>query len=271
MTLLLVALLLGAEPAAASPNPSGRPKVVVQLTQTAADADPTVTTAFTQAITDEVNRGGFYDVLSAVDIKSMVGVQREQAWMGCADDTCLTELADAVGAPFTISSSVGRFGKAWQLTIQLLDVRKAKQVGRSLELAHTIEELRARLPHAVAEATGMPPPPEPSRLLPYSLLGTGGVLLGTSGVIAITAFSEEAQLGAELRRGNEDPTDLASLSTYRLRLSGIGTRKTISLVAAGAGIAAAVAGFLLLPSGRAGTTVALVPNGRGVAVVGVFE
>lgn len=271
--LVLVSLLLGSAPRQpTAPAATGqRPRLMVLPTQVPSDADARIGAGFSEAITAELARSGFYDVLSAADLQHLTGTQRQRELLGCEEETsCLTELADAVGAPFILTSGLARFGTAWQLTLQLLDVRKARQVGRSSELARDVSTLRARLPWTVASAAGLPPPPEPSRLMQYSLLGGGGLLVATSGVLAFNAFHGEAMVNEELRRGAEDPTDLATLGTYRQRLAAIGTQKTVAAVTAVAGIGLAAAGFLLLPPGPSGTGMALLVGPSGLALVGVF-
>src|SRR5438477_145189 len=74
----------------------------------------------------------------------------------------------------------------------------AQPLGRSTRIAQSPEGLRALVPWAVAEATGTPLPPPPSRVLPYTLVGVGAGCLIGGGVLGIQALTQEGQINGEL-------------------------------------------------------------------------
>ena len=65
-------------------------------------------------ITSEVQRRGFFQVISQQDIATMLGLERQKQLMGCADDStsCLAELSGALGARFVMSGTLTRLGLA---------------------------------------------------------------------------------------------------------------------------------------------------------------
>ena len=169
---LTVVMLLSLASNPTAPTESKPKLLVLELTAPAA-LDPTIAKTLSEAVTAEVSRRGYFEVLSTGDIQTILGVERQRQLLGCSEgsSSCIAELAGAMGAQLTLSGSIGTLGDTFQLTLQTLDSIKGQTVGRSMRVTHSAETLRALLPSAVAEATGIPAPPGRSRVLPYSLLG----------------------------------------------------------------------------------------------------
>jgi len=233
--------------------------------------DESVASAMTDAVAAEVNARGFFEVMSSNDIQTLLGVERQKQLLGCSDErgSCLTELAGAAGARFVLSGSVAKLGDVFQLNLTTLDSRTAQPICRSTKLAKDIASLRRLLAFAVAEATGTPLPPPPSRVLPFTLIGVGAAALVAGGIVGFFALSTEAAINRELANGSNNPSALMRLDAYQGELSGIGVQRTVSLVALCAGAALVAAGIFLMPS-DSGTRVALVPSEKGAALVGFF-
>src|ERR1035437_4610302 len=85
-----------------------RPKLMVlELTTPAADSQ--AASALTDAVATEVAARGFFEVVSAKDMQTLQGIERQRQLVGCADESrCLMELAGALGARFVISGQLGR-------------------------------------------------------------------------------------------------------------------------------------------------------------------
>jgi TolB-like protein len=270
-TLALLALAAaGAEPA----PKAEKPKLIVLDLAAGGGVDPSIATALTEAITQEVADRGFFQVLSSKEVQTMIGFERQKQMAGCSAETdCLTELGGALGARFVMGGTVTKLGDAYQLSLQTLDSKRAQPVGRATRLANDIKALRQAVPFLVAEATGTPLPPPPSRLVPYALVGGGALALIAGGLVGVNAIAEEDGVNRELARGTQPGTVIEPLSTYQQESRTIALKKTLALGIGVAGVGLVAAGVYLNPpeDGRpGGVAVRVVPSGPGVAVVGVW-
>ncbi len=272
MTLItLLAAVVAASPV--SPAPAEKPKLIVMALTPAGGLEPQIAEAFSEAITTEISRAGYFDVLSRKDVETLVGLERQRQLLGCADQTsCLTELAGAMGARFVLSGSVARLGPSFQLSLQSMDSSRAQAVGRTSRMANDLAVLRKQIPYAVAEATGTPPPPSPSLILPVSLMTGGGLALIGGGLVGMDALARERSLRDELALADGRQTPLRSFPEYQQLGGEIGGQKTVALVAMVAAAGLMGAGAWFWPRDAAGGAQALVlPSGNGFAFVGVFE
>lgn len=261
LTLVAVAALGAAE----------RPKLIVMDLTSGGGVEPSLTAPVVEAITNEVQARGFFEVLSTRDVQALLGLERQKQLMGCSEaESCMTELSGAIGARFVMSGSLARLGDAYQLTLTTMDSQKAQPLGRATRLARSLEALRTMLPYAVAEATSTPLPPPPSRALPITLLGGGGALALFGIVWTGLNLSQEQQLATLLDAGANTPGLLGTRASYQSQLKTLQTQRWVGVAAAGVGIAAVVAGALLMPSDGSSARIALLPTGTGVAIAGVF-
>lgn len=267
----VLALLVASGASDKADKVPAKPKLAVLELTAAGGVDAKVAGALTETITQEVANAGFFSVLSSREVQTLVGFERQKQMMGCSEESsCLAELAGAMGARFVMSGTLAKLGEAYQLSLQVLDSSRAQPVGRTVRIARELTALQAQIPFAVAEATATPPPAPPSRVLPYSLMAGGGLLVVGGAVVGLDGLSRDAALARELSPEN---TVLKPLSVYRREAEQIGFEKTVSLVAITAGAALVGAGLLLNPPevvSRSGAAVTLVPGPNGFALVGVF-
>lgn len=248
-----------------------KPKIAVLELQSSG-VDATSTAALYDRLVQEVARRGYFDPVSQKDIQTMLGLERQKEMLGCSEaaQSCMTELAGALGSRFVLSGTVSKLGDAVQLSLQMLDTQKAQPVARSLRIARDVQALAGALPWAVAEATGTPLPPPPSTTLPWSMIGVGAVGLAAGTVLGINAISRDLALTAELdSSGNQ----YRKLAYYEAESASVGTFKTAALVSSLVGAAVLAGGIFLFPEGAAaqgGGGFALVPGPGGLAVAGVF-
>ncbi len=74
----------------------------------------------------EASRLG-YDVITTADIESMLSYEKQKDLLGCQDDTaCLAELGGALGADLMIAGSVGKLGDTYNVSLTLLDIKRAE-------------------------------------------------------------------------------------------------------------------------------------------------
>lgn len=272
MPVLLLSILLAANPA----PPVEKPKLLVLGLTPAGGLEAETADAFSEAISSELAKSAYFSVVAKKEMETLIGLERQRQMMGCGEDSsaCLAELAGALGARFVLSGSLARLGPSYQLSLQVMDTARAQAVGRSSRMANDLAVLRKGLAYAVAEATGTPPPPAPSRILPLSLLGAGGVALVTGGLVGMDALARERSLRDELTLGEENVGTLRPYPEYQRLAGEIGVQKTVTLLAMTAAAGLITAGVLLWPQEAAvgtGISARLVPAGpTGFALVGQF-
>lgn len=247
-----------------------RPKLaVLDLQPSGAPAE--MATALTEAMTQEVARRGFFDVIASADIRTLLGLERQKELLGCADDarSCTAELAGALGARFVLSGTLSKLGDAYQLSVQTLDTQKAQPVGRSVRIAADVKELADQLPFAVAEATATPLPQPPSRVLPVTLLAVGSAAIVAGAIVGFSTLLEENGLNRDLAQDRSTGTFLR-FDEYRRASERLGLQRTISLVSLVAGAALVGSGVFVFLRQGATASASLVPTSNGFAVAGVF-
>jgi hypothetical protein len=264
---LLLACALAAQP---SPVAAQKPKLAVLDLVPGAGVDASVTGPLTEAISTEVQRRAFFEVLSQRDIATMIGIERQKQLLGCSDEGCLAELSGAIGARFVLSGTLARLGDAYQLTLTALDTQKTQTLGRSTKLTKDLPTLNLQLPFAVAEATGTPPPAPPSKVLPYTLLGIGAATVLAGTLLGTFALNTQGQLRGELEAGVSQPGILKTQDYYVKAIAGVDRDKVIALALLGGGVALAAAGLLILPKDFALTQVSFAPTANGAVLAGTF-
>lgn len=274
LPVLLCALLAAAPaPSTTAPPPPSKARLFVMRLAPAGGLDAATANAMTEAVTAEIGARNVFDVLSARDVETIMGAERQRQLSGCSDDaaSCLAELGDALGARLVVSGSLARLGTAYQLSLQTLDTVRAAPIGRSTRISTDLALLQAQLPYAIAEALALPLPPPPSRVLPYSLMGGGGLVFIGGGLVLFHSLTREFDLTATLDRGSEGLERLSSVTAYQEELQSIGAERATGLVVMAGGVALGVAGFLLNPRdpGQA-ARVAVVPSLNGFTVAGVL-
>lgn len=268
-----VALVIARVSFAAAPTSTEAPSLVVLQLQPGGGLDPSLATSLTEAVTSEVAQLKLFKVVSAAELQTLLGLERQKALLGCneASSSCMSELADAMGARFVVSGTVTRLGEALQLNLQALDTRRAQALGRSTRIATSLEVLRSQLPFAVAEAVGAPPPQRPSRVPGVVMLAAGGAGVVVGGVLWLQSFTREEAVLNELKLAKTQPNlTLSPASSYLDEARAISELRVAGSVVAGVGAALAVAGFFVLPGDNDVVRVSVVPTGTGVGFAGVF-
>ncbi len=247
-------------------------RIAVTGLSSAGEVDPKVAEAIGESVTAEVAARGYFEPISAGEIATLLGVERQRQLLGCGDDSCMTEIASALGAPYVMSGSLTKLEGIFQLNLQVVDSQKARTLGRSTKIARDFEGLRSLIPYAVAEACGTPLPPPPSRALPITLISVGGLSFVGGGVLGLIALNTESATTGALSADDNNPSVLSPAETYRARFNETALQKTIALSALLAGAALIGLGVFFMPpdAPQPGVRVSLVPTLTGAAIVGVM-
>lgn len=281
--LLFTVALTGATSASAqtSAEPQADAKPRLSVTEFIAQGTkPEEAQALNDAVVSYLSGRGLFEVLGPREAQTLLGAERQKQLIGgCESDAlgCGLDLGKLVNSRFVLSGQLSKVGSAYQLTLQLIDVVKTGTAGRSTRIADSLGALRDLVPYAVSEATGSPLPPPPSRVLPITLLGVGGVAFLAGGVLEVLSLSREQQLNDELCpngpvAGRCTGVSLRPRSFYVEQQSSLTVQKVIGLSTMAAGLVLVGLGVWLMPAedARARISLRLVPTPGGFALAGGF-
>lgn len=111
-------------------------------------------------LAEEIGRQGNYRVVGQADVLSLLDLENQKCLADCTDECCFAWIGNAMGARWTITGNISRFGSIHVLNLKLIDVMSAKVAGRvsrrvkggekalDAELGATIKELLAKLSEA---------------------------------------------------------------------------------------------------------------------------
>ena len=231
-------------------------------------------------LAQRLQEGGL-QVLTASDMGAVLGLERQKELLGCSDasTSCVTELANALGADGLIVGSVARLDDLYQLNVKVISATDARAIatwsGRAdsqrealLALDDAARHLLSRLggrPEAVAVTPGGSGEPSAGRRWP--ILPTIGAGLLFAGGVGVTVKSVDERNKA---------ADEFDLEGFRARERDARVQRVagVSLLVAGAAAAAATT-YWYLRADRAEPSVSVTPmagpGAGGVLLQGRFD
>jgi TolB-like protein len=151
-------------PAVVSPPPAKQRVLVLDLRNDG--AKPEHARLVTDNIVVALSRFSQLEVVSSEDVRRMVQTEGEKQAMGCTDDSCLTEIASAMGASLVVHGSIGKLESITVVNLSLYDSKAGKSIGRESiqvqrldDLPYRVEDSTARL---VRPLLGASPAQNPS-------------------------------------------------------------------------------------------------------------
>lgn len=88
--------------------------------------------AFTEMVVNSVSGTEQFTVMSARDVATILGIERQKQLLGCADDSsCMAEIANAMGSDFVLATSVGKVGDTYLVSVKLVDGQRSRIAGRA--------------------------------------------------------------------------------------------------------------------------------------------
>lgn len=195
-SLILVALvaLAGAGPLRAegeAPEVARRLSVLV-IDLKAEHLDPADVAPLDEALTVLLSRHPELEVTSGQDVRRLLEVEADRQKSGCEDDSCLAEIAGALGARLVVFGQIGRVGSRLILSLNLYDSERARPVGRALVEGDSVDALYAKLPGAVSELVA----PVVSGLKGERRAPAGAWWLGAGGALLLAAGATTSAVGA---------------------------------------------------------------------------
>lgn len=129
----MIDLPSGAPPRSpATPRPTSDRMAVFGLR--AHGVRPDLSEGLAEMLSVELRRAGVSHVVSRRDVADMVGHEVQRHLLACDDDTeCLLEIAGNLDVDVLVSGSIGRLDDTWFVHLNLLDMRRARVVGRASE------------------------------------------------------------------------------------------------------------------------------------------
>jgi hypothetical protein len=148
---------IAAPPSVAAPAPPPPRLVVLDVATEEKGIKPSTLAALADLVTVEVSRyerspkgqQQQLDVLSGREIRDALKLEGERQSIGCDQQSCAGELAQAFGARYVAFLVLVRLGSAVTLNLSLFDSQNAAIVGRGSAQANTVAALAPALPGAV--------------------------------------------------------------------------------------------------------------------------
>jgi TolB-like protein len=272
---LVLAAVLAAGPAA-SPPPKRQKMAVMDLKAVQGVSQGTAEILGNVIAADMAKQG--FDVIAKSDIQAMLGFQKDRALLGCTEDaSCIAEIGGSLGVDYVLTGQVGKIGSQFNISLLVVDSRKARVVTRLSSFCDANEDALVR---AAREGTGTltmairggPEPEAPSRPFTrsprtaYAAWGVGAALVVGGALAGLSARGQYSDL--EKLKSAPNYIDL-----YADKKPGIQRMNlTADLLFAGGAVAAGLGTWVWFRVERAPVTIApvAVSDGAGVVVAGAF-
>jgi hypothetical protein len=227
-------------------------------------------------------REGDVSPITSREIATLLSLERQKELLGCAEvtDSCIAELANALGVDGVLIGDVGHFGDVYQVELKVLaasgsgvlaswstrvDSEKALLDALEVGAREISRALHARLGRAPPVSLSRTEGGSPTRPLAWALVVAGAVFAVTGGVLIGLANGDYSTLTAPPTGPQIDDATARGLASGGALKRNLGVA---SAIAGAAAIAAGVVTFVL--TGRQSAPVALSISERGLAIVGAW-
>jgi len=93
----------------------------------------------------------FKSIVGGADLRAMMDLEQQKSALGCDDTSCLAELGGALGVPYLMTMSLGRFASQRVVNISILYVDEAQVKHRVSRIFETDMMLLSKLPSLIEE------------------------------------------------------------------------------------------------------------------------
>jgi hypothetical protein len=259
---------------------------------------PAVADFYADHFAQELTLTGLH-VITQTEMAALLSVEQQKQLFGCAEtsQSCMAELANALGVDALVTGSLGKFEGSYQIDIEILSARDASPLSvfssrvegdKALldELGRAAKQMSAELTQKVSR----PPPPveveapkrkhappptssyvsaEQTPLRTYARIPLfAGMAVGIGGVV--TCLLAKNELDQNEGAGSSAGIG-ASLAAAKSTSATGKAEQTIGIVLLSVGGAGVLTGMgMWVAGGGWNGKLALVPTGNGVALGGVF-
>ncbi len=158
-------------------------KIAVPDVRAVGKVDAEIVEPLSALLASEIGRREAVSVLSAADIRTMLGFEAQNQLLGCSEDqSCLAEIGGALGADLLVSSETSRLGESYFVTVVVLETSTAAAMARATEEAVGEGELVPALRRAIEKTVD----PVLKHRKIQALRAAGEVSTGEAGLAATT-------------------------------------------------------------------------------------
>lgn len=147
-----------------------------------------------EIITADLAKLDKYEVMSAADVATLVGVERQRQMAGCQEsESCFAEIGAALGARLVVNASVGAIGNLRVLSLRLYDSMAGKTLARQSATVDDNAALVSAAHELTAKLVGAPPAATARKSRSnagWFVLGGAGVLAAVGAGVGIGAWSD---------------------------------------------------------------------------------
>lgn len=147
-----MAAALAAPTAAAQSAPDGEAKaplekktLLIMNFQIKGDVDPGIASTVNDILASAMVRTGRFKVMTGDDIQSLMALEAGKQATGCESESCLAEIAGALGAELVVTGRVGRLGSLYVVKLSLIEPASASTLGLETLEAESVEVFSKRL------------------------------------------------------------------------------------------------------------------------------
>ena len=98
-----------------------------------------------------MSRDKSLSVLTGQDVRRLSEFEADKAFAGCTDDSCASEIADALGAELVVFSTLGMLGETYDFNMNLIDTKTAMSLARVNRATSDTNQLRDVVTEAAKE------------------------------------------------------------------------------------------------------------------------
>ena len=122
-----VVAVMSSSSASSSPSSSPAPvqRVAVYELQTSPEFGPRLGPVVTASLVAEVRKLEGLSVIGMDEVQAMLDLESQKQLVGCVDDSCLSEIAAALGADIVVVGSLARVGADSVFGARRIDQRSA--------------------------------------------------------------------------------------------------------------------------------------------------
>jgi hypothetical protein len=183
--------------------------------------DASMADLLNEILVARVSRSGrFSSVVAGSDLRAMMDLEAQKAAVGCADTSCIADMAGALGVPLLIAPTVGRLGANFVFGMKVIDVERATVLIRSERSVGADRDLRAAVHALVGDTiaawdrhTGLAQQRFKRRLSVGLLVAGGGALAAGYLHHAEALSSYRATPSVATQQNTESAADLANLAS----------------------------------------------------------
>jgi hypothetical protein len=142
--LLLLALGVALQPGPAAPNGALVRKAVMMPARvggTPSQEDTASLRGVERALAEALARHGNLHILTQTEIAALLSQEQQSQLLGCEAESCMAEIADALGAEVTVLTQVDVTPGLWSLRCALVDRRSALTLRRAAVKARDLDGL----------------------------------------------------------------------------------------------------------------------------------